>query len=333
MKKLKWGVLSTAKIAREKVIPAMQSSELFEIYGIASRSKERAETHAKALGIPKSYGSYEELINDPEIDVVYNPLPNDLHVPYTLQCIEAGKHVLCEKPLALNSEEIYDLIKARDKHGVKVGEAFMVASSRQWIKARELVQKGYLGKIKAVNGFFSYYNVNKDNIRNIPENGGGGIWDIGCYPVFTSRFVLGKEPGRVVSMLEYDPKFRTDKLGSVLMDYHGIQMTFTVSTQLVPYQRMLFFGEEKILEVRIPFNAPSDKSNEIYIHDGKFLEPDPEVISLPLSNQYTEQAKDFSNAILNDTEVPVSLENTRENTKVLQAIFESDKQEKWIDVV
>ncbi|MEX0882226.1 MAG: Gfo/Idh/MocA family oxidoreductase [Cyclobacteriaceae bacterium] len=332
IKKLKWGILSTAKIAREKVIPAMQNNELFEVYGIASRSNERAEAFAKELGIPKTFGSYEEMINDPEIDVIYNPLPNDLHVPYTLECIEAGKHVLCEKPMTLNAEEIEPLIKARNKHNVKVGEAFMVASSRQWVKARELVQKGYLGKIKAVNGFFSYYNVNKDNIRNIPENGGGAIWDIGCYPVFTSRFVLGKEPGRVVAMLEYDPNFRTDKLGSVLLDFHGIQMTFTVSTQLVPYQRMLFFGEEKILEVRIPFNAPLDKSNEIYIHDGNFLDPRPEKISLPVSNQYTEQAIDFSNAILNNTDVPVSLENARENAKILQAIFASDKLEKWIEI-
>ncbi|WP_154854363.1 Gfo/Idh/MocA family protein [Cyclobacterium xiamenense] len=331
-RKLKWGVLGAAKIAREKVIPAMQNSTDYEIYGLASRELERARSVANELGIPKIYGSYEELIQDPEIDVIYNPLPNDLHVPYTLQCIEAGKHVLCEKPLALDADEIDALIAARDKMGVKVGEAFMVASNPQWIKARELVRNGYLGRIKAVHGFFSYFNVQGDNIRNIQEKGGGGIWDIGCYPVFTSRFVLEKEPGRVVSMLEFDPQFRTDKLGSVLIDYHEIQMTFTVSTQLTPYQRMLFYGEEKILEVRIPFNAPSDQGNELYIHDGNFLEPNPERIVLPVSNQYTAQADDFSRAILEDTEVPVSLENARANTRILQAIFESDRSEKWVAI-
>ncbi|WP_439484068.1 Gfo/Idh/MocA family protein [Cyclobacterium plantarum] len=331
-KKLKWGVLGVAKIAREKVIPAMKNSDLHEVYGLASRDLEKAKSAADELGIPKAYGSYEELIADPEIDVVYNPLPNDLHVPYTLECINAGKHVLCEKPLALNAEEIDELIKARDKHGVKVGEAFMVASNPQWIKARELVRKNYLGKVKAVHGFFSYFNVNEQNIRNIPEMGGGGIWDIGCYPVFTSRFVLEKEPGRVVSMLEFDPRFRTDKLGSVLIDFHEIQMTFTVSTQLTPYQRMLFYGEEKIMEIRIPFNAPSDQNNEILIHDGNFLQPDPEKIVLPLSNQYTEQAIDFSKAILEDKEVPVSLENAKANARVLQAIFESDRNERWVNI-
>jgi predicted dehydrogenase len=240
--------------------------------------------------------------------------------------------VLCEKPLALNNEEIDGLIAARDKHNVKVGEAFMVASNPQWLKARDLVRKGYLGKIKAVQGFFSYFNDDKDNIRNIEEMGGGGVWDIGCYPVFTSRFVLEKEPGRVVSMLEFDPQFRTDKLGSVLIDYHDIQMTFSISTQLTPYQRMLFFGEEKILEVRIPFNAPPEQPNEIYIHEGDFSASYAEKISLPVSNQYTQQAIDFSKAILEDKEVPVSLESAKANTLVLQAIFESASSEKWVNI-
>ncbi|WP_339922039.1 Gfo/Idh/MocA family oxidoreductase [uncultured Cyclobacterium sp.] len=331
-KKLKWGVLSTAKIAREKVIPAMANSDLYEVYGIASRDLDRAKETAKSLGIPKAYGSYEELINDPEIDVIYNPLPNDMHVPYTLKCIEAGKHVLCEKPFALNNEEIDGLIDARDKFNVKVGEAFMVASNPQWLKARELVRSGYLGKIKAVQGFFSYFNDDKGNIRNIEEMGGGGVWDIGCYPVFTSRFVLDKEPGRLVSMLEFDPQFRTDKLGSVLLDFNEIQMTFTISTQLTAYQRMLFFGDKKILEVRIPFNAPSDQPNEIFIHEGDFSKDNAEKIVLPVSNQYTAQAIDFSKAIIEDTEVPVTLENTKANTKVLQAIFESDSSEKWVNI-
>jgi len=331
-KKLKWGVLSTAKIAREKVIPAMANSDLYEIYGIASRNLDSAKETAKSLGIPKAYGSYDELINDPEIDVIYNPLPNDMHVPYTLKCIEAGKHVLCEKPLTLNSEEIDGLIAARDKFNVKVGEAFMVASNPQWLKARELVRSGYLGKIKAVQGFFSYFNNDKDNIRNIEAMGGGGVWDIGCYPVFTSRFVLDKEPGRLVSMLEFDPQFRTDKVGSVLIDFHEIQMTFTISTQLTAYQRMLFFGEKKIMEIRIPFNAPSDQPNEIYIHEGDFSKANAEKIVLPLSNQYTQQAIDFSKAVLEDKEVPVSLENAKANTLVLQAIFESASSEKWVNI-
>ncbi|WP_114750422.1 Gfo/Idh/MocA family protein [Pleomorphovibrio marinus] len=332
MKSIKWGVLGAAKIAREKVIPAMQGSQLHIIHGLASRDAKKAEITAKELGIPVHYGSYEALIDDPEIDAVYNPLPNDLHVFYTKKCIEAGKHVLCEKPLALKSEEILDLIKARDKHKVKVGEAFMVASNPQWIKAREIVNSGELGTLKSIQGFFSYHNIMPDNIRNISENGGGGVWDIGCYPVFTSRFVLGKEPERLAALLDYDPNFGTDRLGAVLIQYPSVQMNFSISTQLMPYQRMMFFGDKKALEVRIPFNAPSDEPNELPLHHGDILHHEVEIIRMPISNQYTRQGEDFSKAILEDGDVPVSLENAYRNTKVLEAIFKAAKEKRWVDL-
>ncbi len=333
MKKTKWGILGAAKIAREKVIPAMQGSNMHEITGIASRNAEKAAETAKSLQIPKHYGSYEALIEDPEIEVIYNPLPNDLHVSYTRKCIAAGKHVLCEKPLALRSEEILDLIKLRDQHKVKVGEAFMVASNPQWIKAKEIVNSGELGTLRCIHGFFSYHNVKPDNIRNIAENGGGGVWDIGCYPVFTSRFVLGKEPLRLSSLLDFDPNFGTDRLGSVLMEFpEKVQMTFSVSTQLMPYQRMIFYGDKKALEVRIPFNAPSDEHNELHLHHGDFLHHNVEIIRMPISNQYTQQGEDFSLAIREHKEVPVSLENAYHNTKVLEAIFQSDKEKRWVNL-
>jgi len=332
MQKIRWGVLGAAKIAREKVIPAMQGKKEYEVTGIASRSMERAKAAADSLGIPKHYGSYEELINDPEIDAIYNPLPNDLHIPYTLKCIEAGKHVLCEKPLALEAEDVQLLIRARDKAGVKVGEAFMVASNPQWKKAREIIASGELGTLRAVQGFFSYYNRQKDNIRNIPENGGGGVWDIGCYPVFTSRFALGEEPQRLAALLDFDPEFGTDRVGSVILQYPSVQMTFSISTQLVPYQRMMFYGEKKALEVRIPFNAPIDQPNELYIHQGDIVGHHVEVVKLPVSDQYTEQAEEFSRAILQDTEVPVSLESAYQNTRILEAIFQAAKEERWINL-
>lgn len=332
MKKVRWGVLGAAKIAREKVIPAMQGQAAYEITAIASRNLERAKEVAGQLNIPKHYGSYEELINDPDIDAIYNPLPNDMHVAYTLQCIQAGKHVLCEKPLALKAEEIKGLMQARDAQGVKVGEAFMVASNPQWIKAREIIQSGELGKLQAVQGFFSYFNTQPNNIRNKPENGGGGVWDIGCYPVFTSRFALGEEPLKLTSLLDFDPEFGTDRLGSVLIHYPSVQMTFTISTQLVPYQRMLFFGEQKALEVRIPFNAPPDLPNELHLHQGDVLGKNVEVISLEVSNQYTRQADAFSRAILEDTEVPVSLESAYQNARVLEAIFQAAAEERWVSL-
>jgi predicted dehydrogenase len=332
MKKIKWGVLGAAKIAKEKVIPAMKDSNMHEIYGIASRKLDKAAETAKSLQIPKHYGSYEAMIADPEIEVIYNPLPNDMHISYTKKCIEAGKHVLCEKPLALHSAEVLDLIKLRDKHKVKAGEAFMVASNPQWIKAKAIVNSGELGTLRCVQGFFSYHNVNRDNIRNIAENGGGGVWDIGCYPVFTSRFVLEQEPVRLSALLDFDPEFGTDRLGSVLMQYPEVQMTFSISTQLMPYQRMIFFGDKKALEVRIPFNAPSDEHNELHLHHGDFLHHNVEIIRIPISNQYTQQGEDFSRAVLEDTEVPVSLENAYHNTRVLEAIFTAAKEKRWVDL-
>lgn len=330
--KIKWGVLGAAKIAIEKVIPAMAGHKDFEVVAIASRSGEKAKEAAQKLGIAKHYASYEELIHDPEIDVIYIPLPNDLHVPYILKCIEAGKHVLCEKPLVLNSDEIQQLIEARDEYQVKVGEAFMVRSHPQWVKTKEIVQSDGLGAVRLVHGFFSYHNIDPNNIRNKAEHGGGGIWDIGCYPVFTSRMVLGEEPIRVLASLEYDREFGTDKVASVILEFPSARAVFSVSTQLVPYQRMHFFGKKKDLEVRIPFNAPPDRPCEIKINSGDLFGEKTKTLTFDICNQYTLQAEDFTRAVVENSEVPVSLENTLANTKVLEAIFLSAKEDRWVNL-
>lgn len=330
--KLNWGVLGAAKIAREKVIPAMNGSDEYRVYGIASRSLDRARATADQMGIPKAYGSYEELIADPEIHVIYNPLPNHLHVEYTLKCIEAGKHVLCEKPIALESADIKKLIAARDRYQVKVGEAFMVDSHPQWIKTRDLVQSGALGNLKLIQGFFSYYNADPKNIRNIKDFGGGAMWDIGCYPVHTSRFVLGEEPIRVVALMEFDKDFGSDILSSVILQFPSSQVIFSVGTQLVAYQRMHFLGEKQRLEIKIPFNAPKDTQTHLQIDAGGIVPENAEQITFEIADQYTLQATAFSKAIRENVPVPVSLENALANTKVLEAIFKSAKEGRWIDV-
>ena len=330
--KIKWGVLGASKLAVEKVIPAMADHESFEVNAIASRDLEKAKAVAERLFVPRYFGSYEELIQDPDIDIVYIPLPNDLHVEYILRCIEAGKHVLCEKPLALKATDIDRLIQARDKHQVKVGEAFMVKTHPQWIKAKELVQSGSLGKVSLVHGFFSYYNVKPENIRNKPEHGGGAIWDIGCYPVFTSRMVLGEEPTRLVASMEFDSTFGTDKLASVIMEFPSARVVFSVSTQLVPYQRMQFFGDQKELEIRIPFNAPPDRPCEIRIASGDIFRENFENIHFDTCNQYRIQAEAFTKAVVEDSEVPVTLEDAKANAKVLEAIFLSAREKRWVDV-
>lgn len=330
--KIKWGVLGASKLAVEKVIPSMAGHESFEVNAIASRNLDKAKAAAEKLSVPRYFGSYEELIHDPEIDIVYIPLPNDLHVDYSLQCIEAGKHVLCEKPLALQAADIDRLIRARDSHQVKVGEAFMVKTHPQWIKAKEMVQGGSLGKVSLIHGFFSYYNVQPENIRNKPEHGGGAIWDIGCYPVFTSRFVLDEEPQRLVASLEYDPAFGTDRLASVIMEFPSARAVFSVGTQLVPYQRMQFFGDQKELEVRIPFNAPPDRPCEIRTSSGDIFREHFDTIQFETCNQYRIQAETFTRAVVEDLEVPVSLEDAKANAKVLEAVFLSAQEQRWVDV-
>lgn len=234
-RKVKWGVLSTANIGVQKVLPAMQEGEVTSIEAIASRSLEKAKATADALGIPKYYGSYEELLEDEEIEAIYNPLPNHLHVPWSIRCMEAGKHVLCEKPIALTLPEMKNLIEVRDKTGVKAGEAFVIRTHPQWLRARELVKSGEIGTLKAIQGFFSYFNIDPNNIRNIYDIGGGGIWDIGCYPVNTSRFLFGEEPRRVISLIDRDPEMKIDRLASVILDFPSGQATLTSSTQLAKY--------------------------------------------------------------------------------------------------
>lgn len=328
--KLNWGVLGAAKIAIEKVIPAMASSDQYQVYGIASRDPAKAKATADRLNIPKAFGSYEEMIADPDIHVIYNPLPNHLHVEYTLKCIEAGKHVLCEKPIALNSADVKKLIAARNKYQVKVGEAFMVKTHPQWIKARKLVQEGALGKVKLVQGCFSYFNNDPDNIRNIEAYGGGAMWDIGCYPVMTSRFVLREEPLKVMALMEFDDAFDTDILSSVIIQFPSAQAVFSVGTQIVRYQRMHFFGEGKRLEVMVPFNAPNDKSCHLIIDEGDIFQENVEKISIHLCDQYAIQAEAFTKAIKENIKEPVSLEEALANTLVLEAIFKSAKEGRWI---
>ncbi len=323
--KLRFGVLGVAKIATAKVIPAMQQCELCEVSAIASRNAERAETAAKELGIGKHYGSYETLLDDPDIDAIYNPLPNDLHVPWSIRAAEAGKHVLCEKPIALSAAETKKLIEARDRAGVTMGEAFMVHVHPQWLRTRELIKSGAIGELRAVNGFFSYDNRDPKNIRNLKEAGGGGLMDIGCYPIHTSRWMFGDEPWRVSALVEFDPEFGTDRLSSAILDFPKGQAVFTCSTQLNPYQRMHFHGTRGRIEIEIPFNAPPDKPSRIFVQTGG----DTRTETFPICDQYTLQGDAFARAIRGEGPVPVSIEDSLANMAVIEALFRSAQTETW----
>jgi predicted dehydrogenase len=330
-RKVKWGILSTAGIAKRRVIPAMKQCEIAEIVAISSRSLENAKAAAAEFSIPKAYGSYEELLRDPEIEVVYNPMPNHLHAEWTIRAASAGKHVLCEKPIGLNAAEARKIREARDKYGVKIGEAFMVSTHPQWLRTKELVHSGRIGKLRSAAGYFSYFNADPKNVRNSVEYGGGALLDIGCYPVKTTRMVFAEEPLRVSACIERDSKFKTDRLTSAILEYPSGQCIFTVSTQAAYYQKMQFFGTEGRIDVEIPFNAPTDKPTRIFIDDGSQLYAGASQIkeSFPICNQFTIQGDLFSKAVIENTEVPNPVEDAICNMAVLDALFCSAESGKW----
>jgi predicted dehydrogenase len=329
-KKVKWGVLSTAGIGVRKVIPGMQAGEWSDIVAIASRDGKKAEDVARKLRIPKAYWSYEDLLADPEIEAVYNPLPNHLHVPWSIKAAEAGKHVLCEKPIGLNVAEARALLNVRNRIGVKIGEAFMVRTHPQWLRTHELIHSGRIGDLRSISGVFSYFNRDAANIRNVLDWGGGGIYDIGCYPITMSRFIFGEEPSRVVALVERDPEYQTDRLASVILNFPTGQSIFTCSTQLVPYQRMQFFGTKGRIEIEIPFNAPNDRPCRIFIDDGRdVVGSGVTTETFPTCDQYTIQGDVFSRAVRGEGEGPVSVEDAMGNIAVIEAIFHSAETGRW----
>lgn len=330
VRKVKWGVLSTANIGVKKVIPGMQLGQFCEVAAICSRDGKKAETAARQLKIPKAYWSYEEMLADPEIEAVYNPLPNHLHVPWSSKAAEAGKHVLCEKPLGLSTSEIKHLIAVRDRTGVKMGEAFMVRTHPQWLRTRELIQSGRIGELRAIMGAFSYFNRDAANIRNILDCGGGAMMDIGCYPIMTSRFIFGQEPSRVVALVESDPDFQTDRVASAILDFPAGQAVFTCSTQMVPYQRMQFLGTTGRIEIEIPFNAPNERPCRIFIDDGRdVFGGGITAESFRTCDQYAIQGDAFSQAIRGNGDVPVPLEDALRNMAIIEAVFRSGQTGRW----
>ena len=329
MKKVVWGVLSTARIGIDKVLPAMQASPLVELRAIASRSLPAAQAAAQALGIPRAYGSYEELLADPEIEAIYNPLPNHLHVPLTLQAAAAGKHVLCEKPIALSAEEAGALLTA--SRTVRIEEAFMVRHHPQWQRARELVRSGRIGTPRAVQVFFSYFNDDPTNIRNLADIGGGALYDIGCYAILAGRYLFEAEPRRVVALVDRDPAMATDRTTSALLDFgDGRQLGFTVSTQSCPFQRVQVVGTTGRIELRIPFNAPRGGAMEIAIDDGGALDGSSiQVETLPAADQYRLQGEAFSRLIRGEAAENWGVEDALAQLRVIDALWRSERSARW----
>lgn len=329
--KVKWGVLSTAAIGLRRVIPAMQNSQWCEITAIASRDLAKAQEAAGKLGIKKAYGSYEELLADPEIEAIYNSLPNHLHVPWSIKTAEGGKHVLCEKPLSLNMAEAKTLLQARDRCGVKIGEAFMVRTHPQWLRTRELVRSGRIGELRSAFGYFGYHDTDPTSVANIAAIGGGAVMDIGCYPIKTSRFIFGEEPLRVSAVMDRDPEMKIDRLSSAILEYPSGQGIFTAGMQVVYYQKMQFFGTKGRIDVELPFGPPIDKPSRIFIDDGTNLYAGGSAVieSFPICNQFTIQGDEFSKAIRGLGEVPNPLEDAIRNMAVIDAVYRSAETGQW----
>ena len=328
--KIRWGVLGVASIATKKVIPAMQKCQRAEVVAIASRDLGRAKKAAEDLHLPHAYGSYEELLAAPDIDAIYNPLPNHLHVPWSVKALQAGKHVLCEKPISLTAEEAEQLIVTRNQTGFKIGEAFMVRTHPEWLRAREIVRGGQIGELRSIVSVFSYFNRDPQNIRNVPEFGGGAMMDIGCYPITMSRFLFEREPSRVVGLVDRDPEMGTDRLTSALLDFAPGQAVFTCATQLVPFQRMQILGTQGRIDIEIPYNIPPDQPSRIYVDDGSQLAGrSARVEEFPAIDQYTIQGDEFSRAIQDNAEVPVTIEDAISNMRVIEAVLRSGETHRW----
>jgi predicted dehydrogenase len=329
MTKIRWGILSTAKIGVGKVIPAMQRAQYGTVDAIGSRDAAKAHAVAQQLGIPRVHESYEALLADPAIDAIYIPLPNHLHVPWSIRALEAGKHVLCEKPIALDAREAAELATAAARFpGLKIMEAFMYRFHPQWQKARQLVVDGAIGTLRTIHTHFSYWNADSQNIRNRKEFGGGGMMDLGCYCVSFGRWIFGEEPQRVLGVEDRDPMFGTDRLASGILDFGRGTATFTCATQLAPYQRVNLHGTEGRIEIEIPANAPPDRPTRLWHQRG----PTVNEIAFEICDQYLLQADGFARAILDDTPVPTPLPDAVGNMRAIEAIRASAREARWVQI-
>lgn len=328
---IRWGVLGCAGIAAKAVIPAIQSSRLGRVAAIASRDGAKAQQMAERFGIPTAYGSYEELLADPAIDAIYNPLPNHLHVPMTIRALEHGKPVLCEKPIALNAEEAITLAAAQKASGLPVAEAFMVRHHPQWKTARSLIASGRLGEARVIHTLFSYHLDDPKNVRNQADIGGGGLLDVGCYAVNTARYLFDAEPLGAIALVERDPVFGTDRLASGILAFPGgRQLVFTCSTQLALTQKVTVVGTAGRLEIAVPFNAPADQPTSITIDDGRDLKGGGrEEIAIAAVDQYREQADAFAEAMLDGAPLEWGLEDAVANMKAIDALFRSAASGRW----
>jgi predicted dehydrogenase len=320
---LRWGILSTANIATQKVIPGVRRAERSEIVAIASRDGALARSWAERLAIPTAHASYEALLADPDVDAVYIPLPNHLHREWSIAAARAGKHVLCEKPLALTAADAEEMIAAADAAGVLLMEAFMYRHHPSWVAVRDLVATGRIGRLLAIQSWFSFYNDDASNIRNILDFGGGALYDIGCYCINLSRMLFGGEPKRITSAIRRDPTDGTDVLTSAILEFEAGVASFTCSTRAEPDQRVHVYGDAGRISVAIPFNIPPDHPTTISLTAGGDppVAPATEVMTFATKDPYAAEAEAFAAAVLDGAPTAVPPSDAVANLRVIEAIF------------
>ena len=331
MARLKWGVLGTSNFARNKMIPALQQSQHVEVFAIASRSLPRAEAVAAQFGIAKAYGTYRELLADKDIDVVYNPLPNHLHVPWSIRALESRKHVLCEKPIGLSAAEAQQLLEASQRHqGLKVMEAFMYRMHPQWERTKQIIDDGGVGELRTLHSFFSYFNADGGNIRNQPDAGGGGLMDIGCYLIVTSRMLFGEDPLRAAAAIVRDPASGVDTLTSMTLEFPSGHAIGTCGIRTARHQRVQMLGSAGRLEVETPFSAPPDRPLRLLLDDGTNpYGAGREVIEIPPCNPYRVQGDAFARAVRSGAPAPYPLEMSVVNMRIIEAVVRSGAKGGW----
>jgi predicted dehydrogenase len=329
MKRVHWGVISTSSYARARIVPAMMMGKNLTVSAIASRNLAKAQKAADALGIATAYGSYQEVLDDPDIEAVYLPLPNHLHVPWAIKAAEAGKHVLCEKPIAMNAAEAETLIEVQARTGKLIQEAFMVLTHPQMLRARELIGEGRIGELRAVHAFLTWTIPDPTDIRMVPEFGGGILYDGGCYAITTARFLFGAEPLRAVMLVDPDPANGVDRTVSALVEFPSGQASFVASQALVYYQRIQILGTEGRIDIEVPFDSTGEKPCNLFLSDSTFDEGTIAIEAVAPVDQYTLQAELFSEAVRNGTPQPVPLENSIGNMRAIDALFRSAKSGGW----
>jgi predicted dehydrogenase len=331
MSKVVWGILSTANIGVKRVIPAILAGKRGSIAAIGSRNVDRAAGIAARFGIPRSYGTYEALLADPDIEAIYNPLPNHLHVEWTVKALEAGKHVLCEKPIALDATEAQNIVAARDRSGKCVIEAFMVRCHPQWHRVRSLVRDGRIGTVRALQSAFTFPMHDPTNVRNRPEFGGGSLYDVGCYPIVTARYVFGAEPDRAVALVDRDPQFGVDRVTSGLLAFpDGGQLVFTSALQLALYQRVVILGSAGRIEIQVPFTPPKEHPCRIIIDSGTSLDGSSAVFEdfAPV-DQYQVQCDLAAAAFRGEAKQEFPIEDAIANMRVIDALYRSASSGRW----